>query len=215
MRQNRATPLWPEWALATLIGYVVGALLALLVAVPLAYSPAAGWLANAAGGAVIGGVLGSAQWLVMRRSNAGSSRGRGLWWVLASSVSGLLGLALGTALGDWLAPALVSSPVDREAAAGLIGLRDALSTAVSGLLFGLLLGGAQWFALRLPLRAAGWWLAANGLGWLLGLALGAVAALPISVIGAMLTTGIVAGLVTGAALQRSLWPAANSLPLPT
>jgi hypothetical protein len=209
MQQDTGKWLWLEWALATLSGYVVGALLALLAAVPLAYSTSAGWLANAAGGAVIGGVVGAAQWLVLRRSSVGRAGSAGLWWVLASLAGGLVGLALGTALGDLLAPALVQPAADRAAAARMIPLNTTLSTAVSGLVFGLLLGGAQWFALRRPARAAGWWLAANGLGWMLGLALGAAAAVPISVIGGMLTSGAVAGVITGAALQRFVWPAIN------
>jgi hypothetical protein len=210
MQQEIGKWLWLEWALATLIGYVVGSLLALLVAVPLAYAAPSGWLANAAGGAVIGGITGAAQWLVLRRSRvAYNSRSTGPWWVLAGLLGGLLGLALGAALGDLLAPALTSPPADRAAAANMIPLSTALATAVSGLLFGLMLSGAQWLALRFPARAGGWWLAANGLGWMLGLALGAVAAIPISVIGGMLTTGVAAGVITGLAFQRTLWPAIN------
>jgi hypothetical protein len=44
---------------------------------------------------------------------------------------------------------------------------------------------------------------------MLGLALGAAAAIPVSVLGGMLTAGIVAGVITGAAMQRFVWPAAN------
>ncbi len=210
MRQDRTPLLWLEWAAATLIGYVVGSLLALLAAVPLAYALPSGWLANAAGGAVIGGVLGAAQWLVLRSSNlTRGNRSAGLWWVLASLTGGLLGLALGAVLGDVVASALVQPPADRGAAARMIPLSTTVVTAVSGLLFGLLLGGAQSLALRLRARAASWWMAANGLGWLLGLASGAVIAVPVSVIGGMLTSGVVAGVITGVAVQRSWWTEAN------
>src|SRR5262245_17108519 len=44
---------------------------------------------------------------------------------------------------------------------------EARTTAVSLIVFGLLVGTAQWLVLRRVLRASAWWIAATMLGWIL------------------------------------------------
>src|SRR4051812_46404549 len=101
MRHEARGMVWLEWALATLIGYVVGTLAVLPLAVQLAYAAQPPWLSGAVGGAVLGAAVGGAQWLVLRRNGQGADG----WWVLASVVGGVLGLTLGAALSDALAMA--------------------------------------------------------------------------------------------------------------
>jgi hypothetical protein len=196
MRQAMSGMLWLEWTLATLIGYAVGTLAVLPLAVQLAYTAQPAWLPSAAGGVVLGATISGAQWLVLRHNRQGT----GAWWVPASMVGGLLGLALGATLSDALVMAAFR-PTDRETAALMLPLRAALTTGVTGLVFGLCLGVFQWLALRRPPGMIVWWVAANGLGWMAGMGLGAAVADRITTIGALLVTGIVAGVATGSAIQ--------------
>jgi hypothetical protein len=188
--------LWLEWTLATLVGYVVGTLAVLPLAVQLAYTAQPAWLAGAVGGAVLGATVGGAQWLVLRRHRQAVAA----WWVLASLAGGLLGLALGTALSDALAMTTLV-PTDRETAAQMVPVRAALTVGATGAVFGLLLGGGQWLALRRPRSSMVWWAVANGLGWMVAMGLGAAVADWLTALGAMGVTGIVAGVATGVALM--------------
>jgi hypothetical protein len=196
MQHDTRRTLWLEWALATLIGYVVGTLAVLPLAVQLAYAAQPPWLSGAVGGAVLGAAVGGAQWLVLRHIG---QRADG-WWVLASMVGGLLGLALGTALSDALAMATFRTQ-DRETAALMVPVRAALAAGVTGIVFGLLLGGCHWLALRAPRGLMVWWIVANGLGWMAAMGLGAAAADRVTTIGALLITGLIAGVATGIAMQ--------------
>lgn len=196
MRQDRQGMLWLEGTLATLIGYVVGTLAILHLAIQLAYTAQPAWLAAAVGGAVLGAAVGGAQWLVLRRNG----HAVGARWVLASLAGGLLGLALGTALSDALAMTTLL-PTDRETAARMVPARAALTAGATGAVFGLLLGSFQWLALRRPRSLTVWWVVANGLGWMVAMGLGAAVADWLTAIGAMVITGIVAGVATGAALR--------------
>jgi hypothetical protein len=197
--------LWLEWTLATLIGYVVGTLAVLPWAVQLAYSAQPAWLANAVGGAVLGTAVGGAQWLILRRNR----RNVDGWWVLASLAGGLIGLAFGTALSDAVAMTTARA-TDRETAALMVPVRAALAAGVTGAVFGLLLGGFQWLALRRPRGLIAWWIVANGLGWMAAMGLGAAVADRVTIIGALLVTGTVAGVITGIVLQ---WWARQDAPI--
>jgi hypothetical protein len=194
--QATAKFFWVEWTLATVVGYTLAILGILPWVVRLAYTAQPELVSGLAGGAVLGGALGSAQWLVLRR-HAREVTG---WWLLASIAGGLLGLALGMALADTIAlPSLTATT--REAAMRASAWRVALQTGVTGAVLGVVLGGAQWLVLRRSLRPAGWWILVNGLGWMAGMALGAVLAAPASVIGALLITSITSGAISGLPLQ--------------
>ena len=65
-------------------------------------------------------------------------------------------------------------------------IQAALSAGITGAVFGLALGAAQWLALRARRGLSAWWPAANGLGWLAAMGLAAAVAEPLTVLGALL-----------------------------
>jgi hypothetical protein len=96
---------WLHWMLANIPAWVVGAFLFWALADKIV-SFALGPGAVAAFGAVLGLVVGTAQWLVLRRHVPGAG-----WWVAASVVAGALGLAVSDALSHVGAVALVLGAV--------------------------------------------------------------------------------------------------------
>lgn len=198
MRQDKLGLLWLEWTVATALGYIVGTLGVLPLAVPIAYAAPPAWVAAAVGGALLGMTIGGAQWLVVRRHRLASG---GWWWVLASLIAATIGLALGAALAEAFAP-LAARPPDREAAARMALTQAALTAGVTGAVFGLVFGAAQWLALRTQHGLSAWWIAANALAWMAALILAAVLAPQLTVPGALLLAGIVAGLITGLVVHR-------------
>jgi hypothetical protein len=189
--------LWIEWTLATWVGYTLGVLAILPWMVQLAYAAQPGLLTGLAGGAILGGLVGGAQWFSLRRHVKGVVG----WWLLASIAGGMLGLALGMALADMLTfPA--ATGMTREAAARIIPLATTLRTALTGAVVGLVFGGAQWLVLRRYLQTSGWWVIASGLGWMIGMGLGALLAEMAGVIVALLITSLISGVITGLVLQR-------------
>jgi hypothetical protein len=197
--QDKGRWSWLEWTLATIAGYTLGMLALLPWVVGQAYAPQpALWMGGVAG-AVLGGALGLAQWLVLRRHGQEVDAR----WLLASVIGGALGLAFGLAVGNAVS---LAPPIDqvRGVPAPVLPLGVALQTAVTGALVGLGLGGAQWLALRRSLQLGPWWVLANGLGWMMGLGLGAMLAPLVGVIGALLIAGISGGVLSGIGLQRWL-----------
>jgi hypothetical protein len=110
-------------------------------------------------GAVEGVSLATGQWLVLR------SRLPGLRWSAWASVT-----ALGGAL-PWVIGMSIGGRGPADPPAWLIGVVFVLS----GLAFGGLLGLCQYLELRRHLDRAGRWIAANAIGWMLGLAAAYVA----------------------------------------
>jgi uncharacterized membrane protein len=115
----------------------------------------------------IGAVIGLAQWLVLRQLlyQAG-------WWIWASTV--------GWAIGWTMIVTGVLLPPD----SGIVG------SVVAGLVFGILVGVAQWFYLRRQVHEAGWWVIASVAGWSIGLT---------GIFGVTMV-GAIVGAVTGFAL---------------
>ncbi|MFV8754553.1 hypothetical protein ACNOYE_28735 [Nannocystaceae bacterium ST9] len=104
-------------------------------------------------GGVEGSLLATGQWLRLRHRiaelrwsswAAGTGLGGGLAWVLGMS----LGPHVPADLPTWMIPVLVVS---------------------SGMIFGALLGSCQWLVLRSHVDRSGLWIAANSIGWMLGL----------------------------------------------
>src|SRR6266508_5514013 len=89
------------WALATVAGVVIGILSILTVVSGLALAGTSTVLVGIIGGAALGGGVGIAQWLVLRR-HVGSAG----WWIVASAAGGIVGVALGLVLADVLRPLL-------------------------------------------------------------------------------------------------------------
>lgn len=195
-RQANAKGLWLEWTVATLVGYGVGMLAILPWMVGAAYAAQPTLWNGLVGGGVLGVALGVAQWLVLRRH---SFQARGRWFV-ATIVGATLGLACGLSLADLLVLPTFT-PATRSAAGPVMPWRAAMQASLTGAVFGLLLGGAQWLGLRRSRPIGGGWITASGLGWMVGMGLGATLAAVISVLGALLITGLISGVITGFALQ--------------
>ena len=133
------------------------------------------------GGGVVGLVLGVLQWLVLRRQVA-----RAGWWVLASTVGGVLGVGFGFGLGFVL----------------MLGVGVGIVVVLGGVL-GLVLGVLQWLVLRRQVARAGWWVLASTVGGvgLVGRLVGGFVASAVGVFEGVFGVGIVVvlgGIVGGA-----------------
>lgn len=205
--QRGGLALWLRWVLATALGELVG------FDVPAVVGSAMAWATERIGstfsdigmvgamilaGTVEGGVLGFAQWLVLRRYIQNMARRE---WVLATALAAGLAWALGmtpSTVGDitTLKPAVL--------VAGAILLGVVLVSSI---------GFAQWLVLRRYMQKATWWVAANAIPWPIGVAVpfGSLAMVPEgspaavwAVVGAAsgVLMGAVVGAITGIAL---LW----------
>ena len=133
-----------------------------------------GWMLGIALGGEIGvGVfVGLGQWVILRRYFS-----QAWWWILASGAGWIVGWAVITS--------------------GLVVLPGggAFTAIVSGAIFGLTMGTAQWLVLRWWTRFAGLWILASIPAWTIGL---------IGLLGTILA-GAAVGVITGFAfdfLQR-------------
>jgi len=166
---------WLAWVLASIIGFVMGALLGMSVAYGLFDRDVFDATIGITGGIVVGATGGCLQWVVLREKVA-----RAGWWVLASALG--FAITLGTL--------------------GAIGINE--NYVMAGILFAAVFGIAggvlQWLVLRRAgVARAGLWVPASILGSLV-----AAIGLPISsAIGAAGNYGlsaIVFGLLFGAGL---------------
>ncbi len=155
---------WVQWVLATVAGAIAYVIIVPLIVIPLMSAvallapagpgPAAEppvWLQlvlRAFGMGALGAAIGLAQWLVLRRVLGGAG-----WWVPATMVGYA---ALNAAGWIWLLP--VEPP-------------PWLAGSSSFLLTGLVIGVAQWLALRGRVERAAWWIAISVAGWALAFAL--------------------------------------------
>jgi hypothetical protein len=161
---------WAKWILGTLVGgsvgLAVGGGLTFLVMnavvgdsnIPTAAFVMALTIGIVAGiGAIIGTVagIGTAQWMVLRERVH-----RAGWWVLATAVGGVVGLAAGGFAG-WLV--VVGLGGVESGFAGVIRvLTPALIVGMA--VGGAVVGTAQWMVLRKRVRRAGWWVLASAVG---------------------------------------------------
>jgi hypothetical protein len=147
-----------------------------------------------------GAILGSAQWLELRRHFAPTG-----WWVLASTVGLGLGLTVAVVLVEQVGRALTG----RQVNVATLGVWErAVSLAVVGLVSGAALGASQWLVLRRVAFGACRWL------WVCPLAFGialAAAALVVETLPAGLPAParlgafiVVAGLLAGALTATQL-----------
>ena len=202
---NSADPgagrLWLPWALATALGELVGFIAPTLAGVgigALGLPDPAMAVGVSLAGIVEGGVLGYAQWLVLRRF---LPQIRARDWVAATAAGALVAYGIG------MLPSTIGD-VSRFSTATL-----ALGGALLAAVFLLSIGAPQWAVLRQALPRAGWWIPANALAWPLGVLVpivgmmlvpdGAPTPVWIAVgIASGLLMGLVVGLITGAALDR-------------
>jgi hypothetical protein len=162
--------IWAQWVLANAASETVGLGATLLIGAFLLVQaePTIGAISSAALGVLAatvieGLIVGTAQWLVLRRPLVKMK-----WrsWALATA----LGAFIAWTLGMLPSTLLFTGP---ETGAGAPGeMSDLLVYALAaglGLVAGSILGAPQWLALRRHLPKAGWWVPANALAWMLGM----------------------------------------------
>jgi hypothetical protein len=193
MQYQSRTVILP-WVLATVAGVTIGILSSLSFVVRLALAGTPTGVVGLVGGAALGGGIGVAQWLVLRRHIGAAG-----WWAVASVIGGMVGVALGLVLGDTLHPLLATVGAARPAAPGGTW-GSALPVVAAGAVIGVTMGSAQWLVLRRYVRSAGWWIVGSGLGWMAGLGLGSGAIDAVTLLGSLLIVGIVSGVTTGSVL---------------
>jgi len=164
--------LFRPWLLAHFVAFIVGGALgggvlralgqpyygrmisAVDAGVVQAVNAAASW-------AIFGAIIGTAQWLVLRRSL------RADWWVPATALSwGLAGIVTGFTAGGSIS---TIGPAEGP-------IPPLVAVLVVPPLVVLLLGLGPWIILRRQFSGAGWWPIVNIAGILLGFAVGLVAA---------------------------------------
>lgn len=173
--------LWLGWTLAT----VVGMLLGFLLAIPLVNLLDLEW-ARIMVPLLTGFIIGLSQWMALRSYLIDATD-----WILAGGTSWAVGYALGLFLINALANTVLG---------GLVGY----------VLFGLIVAIVQWPVLRREIPNVWAWILANVVGWTLGFYLSQVSldiffndpaiapAASTSVISSI--SGLVAGAITGLAL---------------
>jgi hypothetical protein len=162
--------LWLQWILANAIGETVGLGATLLLgafllvqAEPTIGALPAAALGVLAGTVIEGSIVGTAQWLVLRRP---LDHMRWRTWVLATA----LGACIAWTLGMIPSTLLFTAPDSGAATPGEISdLMIYTLAAAMGIALGSILGAAQWLALRRHLPKAGWWIPTNALAWMLGM----------------------------------------------
>jgi hypothetical protein len=134
--------LWVQWLAATAIGLAAGEAVASFV-------PEDTILLGTAHSAMLGLVLGTMQWLILRRHIEMATR-----WILATLIGSAVGGGVGLA-ASFAAGATVIQPW-------------------ALLPFGVALGVCQWLVLRTRFPGSGWWTLAYGLGLPLSFVVGLV-----------------------------------------
>jgi hypothetical protein len=145
---NHATQsFWLWWLFATLVGTILGMVIAFLGLTPLHNTSS--HVAQAVRGFVIGSAfgatVGTAQWFVLRKyfDRVG-------WWVLLTFIG-------------WVAFWELNTMNLLVKAQGIAFIPDLLNLAV----FGVILGVLQWLLLRKKIHSAGWWVLANIVGMMI------------------------------------------------
>ena len=215
VRQDRSgVGLWVRWVLANSLAETVGLGLALGIwailipylsapGIPMALATVA--VAVLAGTIIEGTVVGTAQWLVLRRPlPAMRWRAWALATALGAFVAWTLGMLPGTLMG---AGSETGGSAPQEPSDMMVyGL-----AALMGLVAGAILGTPQWFVLRRHVRRAALWIGANALAWVPGMVWAFIAvdfvfsasdgvSTLVLAIGTLMVIGAVVGAIHGIAL---------------
>jgi hypothetical protein len=203
MKPDRSWNVVVLWTVATVVGLVIGILSILTLVTGLALGGSSTALVGIVGGAALGAGVGLAQWLVVRQHLRDVSR-----WVLASTVGGTIGVAIGLVFADALRPlfgSVLTDAVQARPTVPRLLWSSALETGIAGAIAGISLGGAQWLVLRRQVRSAGWWIVVSGLGWMAGLSLSTALIDVGGILVSLLLAGIVVGGMTGMLLAYLLF----------
>jgi len=190
-----------RWTLMSAAGLAVGLVAALLLGAPIGAVVGAMLVTPILTG-IVGAVLGTSQWLLLRRRLANAR-----WWIPASAAGLGLGLAAGVVLVEQTGRALTGGQVNVRMFS--VPVR-AGSMAVVGLVSGLALGAAQWWVLRRHSGMASRWFWASALAFpvsffvsslLADLVFGGLTAPP-GFIAFVLAAGLLAGAMTANQASR-------------
>jgi len=190
-----------RWTLLSALGLALGLVAALVLGAPIE-AVVGMMLVTPVLTGLVGAVLGTSQWVVLRRRIANAR-----WWIPASAAGLGIGLAGGVVLVEQVGRALTGGQVH---VGSLDSATRALSLTVVGLVSGVCLGAAQRLVLRpFPGMGRRWlWMSTAGLGAALlagsltaDLIFGGLAG-PAGLIGFVLVAGLVAGAVTSMPLAR-------------
>lgn len=187
-QQHPGWHLWLLWVGATALGELLG-----FIAPAIAGSTAAAvGLSDlerlpplVLAGMIEGATFSWVQWLVLRRYLPQLS---GRIWIGATAVAAGFAWALG------LLPSSISNFEAIPTAVLILG------AIVLGSAFLVLIGGAQWLALRHVTARAGWWILANAIGWPLGVVVSifGIGLIPDDAsVGLMIVMGVVSAVMMG------------------
>ena len=172
MAKTSKLRLWWQWILANALGELVGLGATFAIGFGLFSGlsdiPGIGAVLLSAGlmtttGVLEGGVVGFAQWVVLRHTIQGIS-----WrsWVLATIIGALIAWFFGSIP---MTMASLSQPSASTPASEPPQTVVLLLAAGMGLVAGLILSLAQWRVLRKQVKKAWLWLPANALAWAVGM----------------------------------------------
>jgi len=191
--------IWLQWVLLTSLSKLLVIPVVSKLLPPNWETRFSGWVFYVVWGLLlfaIGAIIAATQWWMLRQYFSGALR-----WIVASGAGMLIGafVAFPLKLRDWYL--------------GPSGFQ--LDEIAYGIVFGFLVGGAQWFVMRLWVQGAGWWVLSSTIGWALGMTIGELLPLNWSSSYASLVYGVVTEgipvVVTGFALmiliQMGLKPA--------
>jgi len=216
-RESRGIAFWSRWALANLLGELLGLGIVGVVGYgavqafgePTSATHVIGFAVLAVGlGAMEGGIVGYAQHVVLRR-RLPQLRG----WVRATVLGAVIAWALG------MLPSTLVSLFGSAHPKETVEIPDVVQLLLAvpmGLVAGVILALPQWRVLRKRVLRAGWWIPANGLAWACGMPLVFVAAgvrpemngwlAASAVTGSLAAAGAVVGAIHGAFLVKLTAP---------
>lgn len=198
-----ARRLWIRWPLLSAIGLAAGLVAGLVLGAPI-QGVVGMMLVTPVLTSLVGTILGTAQWLELRRYFASAG-----WWIAASTAGLGIGLAAAVVLVEQVGRVMKGGPVN----VATLGVWErAASMAVLGLISGASLGFAQWLVFRRLGPRTGHWLWVNTLAFGVALVVASLAAdllfagLPalVRLGGFIVLAGLLAGALTAAQLVRVL-----------
>jgi hypothetical protein len=198
--------LWLQWALANVVGEVLGLGLAGAIAIVMFSNigePETALVAlmmagvMIAAGALEGVIVGFAQWLVLRRRLRRLSRRE---WITATAIGALVAWAIG------MAPSTLMTLNQSAGSSPPPEISDAVKyalAAVMGAALGMILGAPQWRVLRRYASGGSLWVLANAAAWAVGMPVVFIGA-GVSPVGASAPSVVLTVVVTIAAAGASV-----------